>query len=97
MVSLLGEIFDEFKYFRFIVHLYIYKKQSVLKRQKLDSNDYCLCIEIPFKAKLFKLKYSTFPCIERKRFADKKKLKHLKMVLKFLNIFSKYLKYHQFK
>ena len=40
---------------------------------KLNSDDYCLCVEIPFKAKLSKLRYTTLPCIERKRFADKKK------------------------
>ena len=42
---------------------------------KLVSDDYCLCVEIPFKAKENKHKYATFPCIERKRFADKKKVK----------------------
>ena len=30
------------------------------------------------KAKSMKLKYDCFPCIERKRFADKKKLKLLR-------------------
>ena len=32
-------------------------------------------MEIPFKSKLQKFKYSSIPCIERKRVADKKKVK----------------------
>ena len=59
---------------------------------ELSSDDYCLCIEIPHKAKLTGLKYSTIPCVERKRFADKKKVKAFAdgfNILKYL--FSKYL------
>ena len=44
---------------------------------KLDSNDYCLCIEIPYKAKLSRLKYSTFPCIEREKILQIKKVKSI--------------------
>ena len=59
----------------------------------LSCDDYCLCIEIPFKAKLSNLKYTTIPCIERKRFADKKKVKAFKDGFKILiYFFSKYLK-----
>ena len=42
---------------------------------QLNSEDYCLCIEIPYKAKINKLRYSTIPCVERERFADMKKVK----------------------
>ena len=60
---------------------------------KLNSDDYCLCVEIPFKAKLSKLRYTTLPCIERKRFADKKKVKAFGDGLKILiYFFVKYLK-----
>ena len=60
---------------------------------KLNSNDYCLCVEIPFQAKLSKLKYTTLPCVERKRFADKKKVKAFTDGLKILiYFFTQYLK-----
>ena len=75
-----------------LLFTYIFGKTKYLKEMKLESNDYCLCVEIPFKAKLAKLKYSTIPCIERKRFADKKKVKAFGDGLKILiYFFSKYL------
>jgi dolichol-phosphate mannosyltransferase len=75
-----------------ILFTYIFAKTECLKKMKLDCDDYCLCIEIPFKAKLTKLNYSTIPCIERKRFADKKKVKAFRDGLKILiYFFSKYL------
>ena len=76
-----------------LLFTYIFAKTKSLKNLQLKSDDYCLCVEIPFKAKLAKLNYSTIPCIERKRFADKKKVKAFKDGLKILiYLFSKYLK-----
>ncbi len=72
--TLLGNIFLKFK-ISDILFTYIFAKTSCLQNMKLASDDYCLCIEIPFKAKKNKYSYSTIPCIERKRFADKKKVK----------------------
>ena len=75
-----------------ILFTYIFGKTECFKDMKLRSNDYCLCIEIPYKAKLSKYNYSTIPCIERKRFADKKKVKAFTdgfSILKYL--FVKYL------
>ena len=72
--TLLGNIFFKFK-ISDILFTYIFAKTSCLQNMKLVSDDYCLCVEIPFKAKENKHKYATFPCIERKRFADKKKVK----------------------
>ena len=58
----------------------------------LNQNNYNLCVEIPFKAKMMGLNYSTIPCIERKRFADEKKVKAFGDGLKILiYFFSKYL------
>ena len=75
-----------------LLFTYIFFKTKILKDMRLDSNDYCLCIEIPYKAKLSGLKYSTIPCIERKRFADKKKVKAFFDGFKILKyFFSKYL------
>ena len=45
----------------------------------LFSNNYNLCVEIPLKAKFLNFNYAIFPCIERKRIADKKKVKPFKV------------------
>ena len=75
-----------------ILFTYIFAKTNSLKNMNLKSDDYCLCVEIPHKAKQARLKYSTIPCVERKRFADKKKVKAFKDGLKILIFFfSKYL------
>tara|TARA_Y100000992_G_C21167181_1_gene444050 strand:- start:164 stop:850 length:687 start_codon:yes stop_codon:yes gene_type:complete len=75
-----------------ILFTYILAKTEKMKSLKLESDDYCLCIEIPFKVKLSKFKYSTYPCVERKRFADQKKVKAFSDGLKILiYFFKKYL------
>ena len=74
-----------------ILFTYIFAKTDYLKNMQLTSNDYCLCIEIPFKAKLSNYNYSTIPCIERKRFADKKKVKAFTDGFRILKYF--FLKY----
>ena len=81
--TLLGNIFFKFK-ISDILFTYIFAKTSCLQNMKLVSDNYCLCIEIPFKAKKNKFNYSTIPCIERKRFADKKKVKAFSDGLKIL-------------
>tara|TARA_B100002019_G_scaffold242683_1_gene219059 strand:+ start:412 stop:1098 length:687 start_codon:yes stop_codon:yes gene_type:complete len=72
-----------------ILFTYIFAKTDKIQSLKLESDDYCLCIEIPFKIKLNNLKYSTYPCVERKRFADKKKVKAFSDGLKILIYFFK--------
>ena len=75
-----------------ILFTYIFAKTECLKNMNLVSNDFCLCIEIPYKAKSFGLNYSTIPCVERKRFADKKKVKAFSDGFKILKyLFLKYL------
>ena len=76
-----------------LLFTYILGETICLQKMNLLSDDYCLCVEIPCKAKALNLKYSTFPCIERKRFADKKKVKAFSDGLKILIFFfKKYLK-----
>ena len=58
-----------------LLFTYVFGKTSKFNEMKLQQNDYCLCVEIPFKSKMFKYKYTTIPCVERKRVADKKKVK----------------------
>lgn len=77
-----------------LLFTYIIAQTNDLKNLELKSDDFCLCVEIPFAAKRKKYLYSTFPCIERKRFADQKKVKSFKdgfiilifMIKKYLNI-----------
>ena len=76
-----------------ILFTYIFGKTDSFKKMKLSCNDYCLCIEIPIKSKSLGLKYKTIPCIERKRLADKKKVKAFSDGLKILiYFFIQYLK-----
>ena len=89
--TFLGNFFMKFN-ISDLLFTYIFAKTKSLKDMELVSDDYCLCIEIPYKAKLSGLKYSTIPCVERKRFADKKKVKAFTDgfdILKYL--FFKYL------
>ena len=67
-----------------ILFTYFIGKKKALDEMNLVSNNYNLCAEIPIKAKKNKLKYSTYPCIERKRIADKKKVKEFKVGFQIL-------------
>lgn len=67
-----------------ILFTYIVAEKQIMEKMDLKSNDYCLCTEIPLKSKKMNLKYATHPCIERKRFAGKKKVKAFKDGLKIL-------------
>ena len=58
-----------------LLFTYIIGKTECFKNMNLSCNDYSLCVEIPFKTKKLGFKYSTHPCIERKKLADKKKVK----------------------
>jgi glycosyltransferase involved in cell wall biosynthesis len=68
-----------------ILFTYIVAEKSKMDELKLTSDDYCLCVEIVLKAKKFNFVYTTHPCIERARFADKKKVKAFKDGLKILS------------
>ena len=67
-----------------LLFTYILGKTECFKKMNLSSDDYSLCVEIPFKTKKFGFKYTTHPCIERKRLADKKKVKAFSDGLKIL-------------
>lgn len=79
----IGKIFFSLK-ISDLLFTYIVAETEILKKMKLNSNNYNLCVEIPLKAKSMKLKYDCFPCIERKRFADKKKVKAFKVGFEIL-------------
>ena len=82
--SSIGNIFFSLK-ISDILFTYIVSEKSALDKLKLTSDDYCLCVEIALKSKKMGLKYTTHPCVERKRFADKKKVKAFNDGLKILN------------
>ena len=67
-----------------ILFTYIVAEKKIMENMYLKSNDYCLCTEIPLKTKRLNFRYTTHPCIERKRFAGKKKVKAFKDGLKIL-------------
>lgn len=60
-----------------ILFTYVMAKTDVFRKLKLRSGDFQLCVEIPIKAKINKLKYTTIPALERKRFAGKKNVNEL--------------------
>jgi hypothetical protein len=82
--TFLGNFFMKLK-ITDLLFTYIFAKTEVFKKMYLNQNNYNLCVEIPVKAKIMGLKYSTIPCIERKRFADKKKVKAFSDGLKILS------------
>ena len=71
--SLFGNIFFSLN-LSDILFTYIMGKKSAFDLMKLFSDDVCLCIEIPLKAKKLNLDYSTLPSFERERFGGKKKV-----------------------
>ena len=71
--SLFGNIFFSLN-LSDILFTYIMGKKTAFDLMKLFSDDVCLCIEIPLKAKKLNLDYSTLPSFERKRFGGKKKV-----------------------
>ena len=68
-----------------ILFTYIVAEKSAMDKLELTSDDYCLCVEIPIKSKKMGCMYVTHPCFERKRLADKKKVKAFNDGLKILN------------
>ena len=91
--TFLGNFLMKFK-ITDIMFTYIFSRTDSLKKLNLTSDDYCLCMEIPFKIKEKNYKYSTYPCVERKRFADKKKVKAFPDGFKILKYFVlNYLKF----
>ena len=57
---------------------YVMGKTDSFKKLKLQSKDFCFCVEIFLKIKLNKYLYATLPNVERARFKGKKKVNELK-------------------
>lgn len=67
-----------------ILFTYIVGTKSAFDKLGLFSDNYNLCVEIPIKSKLMGIPYISLPCVERKRIADKKKVKPFKVGLEIL-------------
>ncbi len=83
LFSLMGNIFFSL-HLSDILFTYILGKTRSFKSLKLKSKDFCLCVEIPVKAKRMNALYEDFPSFERKRIAGSKKVNEFKDGLKIL-------------
>ena len=81
--SLIGNIFFSLK-ISDILYTYLLGKTESFKELNLISNDFCLCVEMPIKAKKMGMKMIDTPSFERRRIAGKKKVNEFKDGLKIL-------------
>ena len=71
--SLIGNLFFSLK-ISDILYTYLLGKTISFNSLKLESNDFCLCVEMPIKAKKLNMRFSDIPSFERKRIGGKKKV-----------------------
>ena len=81
--SLMGNILFSLK-LSDILFTYILGKTRSFKSLNLKSKDFCLCVEIPIKAKRMNASYLDIPSFERNRIAGSKKVNEFKDGLKIL-------------
>ena len=71
--SSIGNIFFSLK-LSDILFTFLLGRTKSFKKLELKSNDFCLCVEMPIKAKRLNMKFIDTPSFERKRFGGKKKV-----------------------
>ena len=81
--SSLGKIFFSLK-ISDILFTYILGKSKSFQSLNLKSQDFCLCVEIPIKAKRSNAKYIDIPSHERLRIAGLKKVNEFRDGFKIL-------------
>ena len=81
--SMMGNIFFSLK-LSDILYTYLLGRTKSFKKLNLTSNDFCLCVEMPIKAKRNKMNIIDTPSYERKRIAGKKKVSEFKDGFKIL-------------
>ena len=79
----IGNIFFSLK-LSDILYTFLLGKTESFKKLALKSKDFCLCVEIPIKAKRNKMNFKDMPSYERKRIAGKKKVNEFKDGFKIL-------------
>ena len=81
--STFGKIFFSLK-ISDILFTFVLGKTESFKKLNLQSNDFCLCVEMPIKAKRLKLNMIDIPSFERSRIAGKKKVNEFRDGFKIL-------------
>ena len=79
----IGNIFFSLK-LSDILYTFLLGKTESFKRLSLKSKDFCLCVEMPIKAKKNKMAFVDVPSYERKRIAGKKKVNEFRDGFKIL-------------
>ena len=82
--STIGNVFFSLK-LSDILYTYLIGKTDSFKKLDLKSNDFCLCVEMPIKAKRLRMNIIDTPSYERKRIAGEKKVSEFKDGLKILS------------
>ena len=82
--STMGNIFFSLK-LSDILYTFLVGKTDSFKKLDLRSNDFCLCVEMPIKAKRLRMNIIDTPSYERKRIAGEKKVSEFKDGLKILS------------
>ena len=86
--SMMGNIFFSLK-LSDILYTFLLGKTESFKKLDLKSNDFCLCVEMPIKAKRLGMNIIDTPSYERKRIAGEKKVNEFKDGLKILTFIVK--------
>ena len=86
--SMIGNIFFSLK-LSDILYTYLLGKTKSFKKLDLKSIDFCLCVEIPIKAKRLEMNIIDTPSYERKRIAGEKKVSEFRDGFKILNFMIK--------
>ena len=81
--STIGNVFFSLK-LSDILYTFLLGKTDSFKKLNLKSKDFCLCVEMPIKAKRQGMYFIDTPSYERKRIAGKKKVSEFKDGLKIL-------------
>lgn len=90
--TLIGKIFFSLK-ISDILYTFLLGRTLSFKKLNLKSKDFCLCVEMPIKAKKLNMKYLDIPSFERKRIGGKKKVNEFvdgfKILLSMIKFFFK--------
>ena len=81
--SIFGKIFFSLK-ISDILFTYLLGKTKSFKKLNLQSDDFCLCVEMPIKAKRLGMSMKDIPSFERSRIAGKKKVNEFRDGFKIL-------------
>ena len=81
--SIFGKIFFSLK-ISDILFTYLLGKTQSFKKLNLRSDDFCLCVEMPIKAKRLGMSMKDIPSFERSRIAGKKKVNEFRDGFKIL-------------